>query len=52
MGVTSNAAVYGPMGEPNRFPKPLHRTLYLHFGMPKITDRIEQHDRPVIDNVF
>ena len=52
MGVTSNAAVYGPMGEPNRFPKPLHRTLYLHFGLPKITDRPEQHDRPVIDNVF
>jgi hypothetical protein len=52
MGVTSNAAVYGPMGEPNRFNGPLHRTLYIHFGMPRITDKAEKHDRPLIDNVF
>lgn len=52
MGVTSNAAVYGPMGEPNRFIGPLRRTLYIHFGMPRITDKVEKHDRPLIDNVF
>lgn len=52
MGVTSNAAVYGQMGEPNRFNGPLRRTLYIHFGMPRITDKAERHDRPLIDNVF
>jgi hypothetical protein len=52
MGVTSNAAVYGPQGEMNHLKGLKHRTLYFYFGLPKITDSKEQYTRPLIDNVF
>jgi hypothetical protein len=52
MGVTSNAAVYGPQGEMNHLKGLKSRTLYFYFGLPKITDSKEQYTRPLIDNVF
>jgi hypothetical protein len=52
MGVTSNAAVYGPQGEMNHLKGLKSRTLYFYFGLPKTTDSKEQYTRPVIDNVF
>ncbi len=52
MGVTSNAAVYGPQGEMNHLKGLKQRTLYFYFGLPKITDSKEQYSRPLIDNVF
>ena len=52
MGVTSNAAVYGPQGEMNHLSGLKQRTLYFYFGLPKATDSKEQYSRPLIDNVF
>ncbi len=52
MGVTSNAAVYGPQGEMNHLNGLKSRTLYFYFGLPKTTDSKEQYSRPLIDNVF
>lgn len=52
MGVTGNAAVYGPMGRLNAPNGEQHRTLYFYFGIPKLTNKEERYTRPLIDNVF
>ncbi|AHF15140.1 glycoside hydrolase family 2 protein [Niabella soli] len=49
---STNTAVLGPGSELTKIDKPVKRSLYFYFGLPKISDTKEQYSRPKIDNVF
>jgi hypothetical protein len=50
--ISMNTAALGPHSEQTKIDKPVTRTLYFYFGLPKTTDTKEQYSRPAIDNVF
>jgi hypothetical protein len=52
LNISSNTQALGPQSEPTRIDRPVTRTLYFYFGLPKNTDAAEQYSRPAVDNVF
>jgi hypothetical protein len=52
MNVNSNTASLGPQSELTTINKPVKRTLYFYFGMPKTINSKEVYSRPTVDDVF
>ncbi len=52
LNISYNTSQLGPQSEPTKINKPIKRTLYFYFGLPKTTNSKEQYSRPAIDNVF
>lgn len=52
LNISANTSQLGPQSEPTKINRPVKRTLYFYFGLPKTTNSKEQYSRPAIDNVF
>jgi hypothetical protein len=52
LNISYNTSQLGPESEPTKIDKPIKRTLFFYFGLPKTDNSKEQYSRPVIDNVF
>ena len=52
LNINYNTASLGPQSELTKMDKPVHRTLYFYFGLPKTSNTKEQYSRPKVDEVF
>lgn len=52
LNISYNTTALGPQSELTKMDKPVKRTLYFYFGLPKTSNTKEQYSRPKIDEVF
>lgn len=52
LNISPNTTVLGPQSELTKIDKPIKRTLYFYFGLPKTTNAKEKYSRPEVDQVF
>ncbi len=52
LNISYNTAALGPQSELTKIDKPIKRTLYFYFGLPKTSNTKEQYSRPAVDQVF
>lgn len=52
LGINYNTASLGPQSELTKIDRPVKRSLFFYFGLPKTTNSKEQYSRPQVDQVF
>lgn len=52
LNIDANTAKLGPASEPTTFDKPVKRTLWFYFGLPKPEDQKKQFTMPSVNDLF